>query len=53
MPPLSTALVGGYGPPWAGAVSSLFAFVALLMGLAAQRKTEASVSDGAVEAVAK
>ena len=53
MPPLSTGLLGRYGPAWAGATSSLFAFVALLMGLAAQRKESAGVSDQAVEAVAK
>ena len=53
MPPLSTGLLGRYGPAWAGATSSFFAFVALLMGLAAQRKESAGVSDRAVEAVAK
>ncbi len=50
MPPLSTALLGRYGPPWAGAVSSLFAFVALLMGLSAQRKDAATVPSDATEA---
>jgi MFS transporter, DHA1 family, tetracycline resistance protein len=53
MPPLSTGLLGRYGPAWAGATSSLFALVALLMGLAAQRKESAGVSDRAVEVVAK
>jgi len=53
MPPLSTGLLGRYGPAWAGATSSLFAFVALLMGLAAQRRESAGVSDGTAEAVAK
>jgi DHA1 family tetracycline resistance protein-like MFS transporter len=38
MPPLSTSLLGRFGPSWAGVVSSFFAFIALLMGLAAQRK---------------
>jgi hypothetical protein len=38
MPPLSTSLLGRFGPSWAGGVSSFFAFIALLMGLAAQRK---------------
>ncbi|HEV2879329.1 MAG TPA: MFS transporter [Candidatus Eremiobacteraceae bacterium] len=53
MPPASTFLLGRYGPPWAGAVSSLFAFVALLMGLAAQRKENVDLVEPAVEAVAK
>jgi MFS transporter, DHA1 family, tetracycline resistance protein len=53
MPPLSTGLLGRYGPAWAGATSSLFAFVALLMGLAAQRKEDAVVGDRTAEAAAK
>jgi multidrug resistance protein len=53
MPPASTFLLGRYGPPWAGAVSSLFAFVALLMGLAAQRKENVDLVEPAVKAVAK
>jgi DHA1 family tetracycline resistance protein-like MFS transporter len=53
MPPLSTGLLGRYGPAWAGAVSSLFALVALLMGLGAQRRENASVGDRTAEAVAK
>jgi DHA1 family tetracycline resistance protein-like MFS transporter len=53
MPPASTFLLGRYGPPWAGAVSSLFAFVALLMGLGAQRKENVDLVEPAVEAVAK
>ncbi len=54
MPPLSTSLLGRFGPSSAGAVSSLFAFVALLMGLAAQRKAAAPAeSEHPAEAVAK
>lgn len=54
MPPLSTSLLGRYGTPWAGAASSLFAFVALLMGFAAQRKgSVATASKTPVEAAAK
>ena len=53
MPPLSTGLLGRYGPAWAGATSSLFAFVALLMGLAAQRKENAVIGDRPAEAAAK
>lgn len=51
MPPLSTSLLGRFGPPSAGMVSTVFAFIALLMGLAAQRK--GSVAVMAVEAAAK
>jgi DHA1 family tetracycline resistance protein-like MFS transporter len=50
MPPLSTGLLGRYGPPWAGAVSSLFAFIALLMGLAAQRKRRVVMAEAQAEA---
>jgi predicted MFS family arabinose efflux permease len=53
MPPLSTGLLGRYGPAWAGAVSSLFALVALLMGLGAQRKENGPVGDRTAEAAAK
>jgi DHA1 family tetracycline resistance protein-like MFS transporter len=53
MPPLSTSLLGRYGPPWAGAVSSLFAFVALVMGLAAQRKDQTQSVEQPAELVAK
>ncbi len=53
MPPLSTGLLGRYGPAWAGAVSSLFAFVALLMGLSAQRRENAGIGDRTAEAAAK
>jgi MFS transporter, DHA1 family, tetracycline resistance protein len=38
MPPLSTGLLGAFGPAWAGATSAFWAFVALIMGLIAQRK---------------
>ncbi len=54
MPLASTFLLGRYGPPWAGAASSLFAFLALLMGIAAQRKSAAPVgSDLPAEVAAK
>ncbi|MBV8263821.1 MAG: MFS transporter, partial [Candidatus Eremiobacteraeota bacterium] len=53
MPPLSTSLLGRYGPPWAGAVSSLFAFVALVMGLAAQRRDQTQSVEQPAELVAK
>lgn len=53
MPPLSTGLLGRYGPAWAGATSSLFALVALLMGLGAQRRENAGIGDRTAEAVAK
>ncbi|MBV8671386.1 MAG: MFS transporter [Candidatus Eremiobacteraeota bacterium] len=53
MPPLSTSLLGRYGPQWAGAVSSLFAFVALVMGLAAQRRDQTQSVEQPAELVAK
>jgi MFS transporter, DHA1 family, tetracycline resistance protein len=53
MPPLSTGLLGRFGPSWAGAVSSFFSFIALLMGIAAQRKARPTVSDAVAEAAAK
>ena len=54
MPPLSTSLLGRYGPPWAGAASSFFACIALLMGIAAQRRQSATPpGDVQAEAVAK
>jgi DHA1 family tetracycline resistance protein-like MFS transporter len=37
MPPVSTAILGRYGAPWAGVASAFFALLALLMGLNAQR----------------
>ncbi|MBC5806173.1 MAG: hypothetical protein DLM53_08965 [Candidatus Eremiobacter antarcticus] len=44
MPPLSTGLLGRYGPPWAGAISTFFSLIALLMGLSAQRKEQGALS---------
>jgi DHA1 family tetracycline resistance protein-like MFS transporter len=53
MPPLSTGLLGRFGHSYAGVVSSFFAFLALLMGIAAQRKAATVVTDTPIEAVAK
>jgi len=53
MPPLSTGLLGRYGPAWAGATSSLFALVALLMGLGAQRRENPGIVERTAEAAAK
>jgi len=53
MPPLSTGLLGGLGTPWAGATSSLFAFIALVMGIAAQRKGAHALAETPVEATAR
>ncbi|MDQ6766607.1 MAG: MFS transporter [Candidatus Eremiobacteraeota bacterium] len=53
MPPLSTGLLGRYGPHWAGAVSSLFAFIALLLGLAADRQAAGVTGDRKAQAVSK
>ncbi len=41
MPALSTAVLATYGPPWTGAVSAFFCFVALVLGIVAQRRTVA------------
>jgi DHA1 family tetracycline resistance protein-like MFS transporter len=40
MPTLSTAVLSAYGPPWTGAVSAFFCFIALALGLRAQRRPE-------------
>lgn len=45
MPPLSTGLLGRYGPSWAGVVSAFFAFIALLMGLAMQKRESQRAGD--------
>ena len=45
MPPLSTGLLGRYGPGYAGTVSAFFAFIALVMGLQAQRRESPQTSD--------
>ncbi len=52
MPPLSTGLLGRYGPHVAGATSALWATVALVMGLIAQRREAAHPKVGAAEATA-
>lgn len=38
MPPLSTGLLGAFGPAWAGATSAFWSAIALALGLNAQRK---------------
>jgi DHA1 family tetracycline resistance protein-like MFS transporter len=38
MPTISTAILATYGPPWTGALSAFFCFIALLLGVAAQRR---------------
>jgi len=43
MPPVSTGLLGAFGPSWAGAASSFWSFIALVLGLNAQRKEGAQV----------
>jgi MFS transporter, DHA1 family, tetracycline resistance protein len=52
MPPLSTGLLGAFGTPWAGAVSTFFALVALVMGISAQRKGSRAVTEAPLEAAA-
>lgn len=49
MPPLSTGLLGRYGPQSAGAISAVFAFIALLMGVAAQRREETAGAPAAAQ----
>jgi DHA1 family tetracycline resistance protein-like MFS transporter len=38
MPAISTAILTFYGPPWTGACSAFFCFIALVLGIVAQRK---------------
>jgi DHA1 family tetracycline resistance protein-like MFS transporter len=38
MPTISAAVLAVYGPPWTGAISAFFCFVALVLGVLAQRK---------------
>lgn len=38
MPTVSAAVLATYGAAWTGAISAFFAFVALLLGVAAARK---------------
>ncbi len=38
MPAISTAVLATYGPPWTGAISAFFCFIALALGIAAQRR---------------
>jgi len=47
MPPLSTGLLGKYGPASVSLPSALFSFIALAMGLAALRKENATPVTGA------
>jgi DHA1 family tetracycline resistance protein-like MFS transporter len=37
-PTISTAILTFYGPPWTGACSAFFCFIALVLGIMAQRK---------------
>ncbi|MDQ6781682.1 MAG: hypothetical protein M3Z37_11090, partial [Candidatus Eremiobacteraeota bacterium] len=58
MPPLSTGLLGKYGPGWAGVVSAFFAVIALCIGILAQRREgpfvqPVTTTDRAAEAAAK
>jgi len=38
MPPISTAVLGSFGPPWTGAISAFFCFIALALGVFAERR---------------
>ena len=43
MPAISTSVLAAYGPSWTGAISAFFCFIALALGLAAQRRTESAL----------
>ena len=42
MPAVSTSVLAAYGVPWTGAISAFFCFIALALGLGAQRGTESA-----------
>ena len=42
MPAVSTAVLAAYGPGWTGGISAFFCFIALVLGLRAQRRTESA-----------
>jgi len=44
MPPVSTGLLGAFGPAYAGITSAFWATIALIMGLIAQRREASGVS---------
>ena len=48
MPPISTSLLGRYGPPATGLPSTAFAIVALAMGVAAARKSAKATLPGGI-----
>ena len=50
MPPVSTGLLGAFGPAWAGVTSAFWASIAFVMGLIAQRKEALSPGDVRAEA---
>jgi MFS transporter, DHA1 family, tetracycline resistance protein len=43
MPPVSTGLLGAFGPAWAGAASAFWSAIALALGINAQRKESRKV----------
>ncbi len=55
MPPLSTGVLGRYGSAWSSAPSLIFATIALVMGMGAQRREAARLvaQTAATESVAK
>jgi len=50
MPPVSTGLLGAFGPGWAGVTSAFWASIAFIMGLIAQRKEALAAGDVPAEA---
>ncbi len=46
MPPLTTTVLAIYGPAWTAAIPAFFCFIALALGIAAQRR-EAALPSGA------
>ena len=49
MPPVSTGILGRYGPSWAGVTSLFFSTIALAMGLVAQRREAAEAVQPTVD----
>jgi len=45
MPPLTTTVLAVYGPTWTAAIPAFFCFIALALGLAAQRREVLAPSD--------
>lgn len=49
MPTISTAILATYGTGWTGAISAFFCFIALVLGLLAQRRGTAGLAESRAE----